>query len=88
MQTQDMFTPRFELVAAVARVPIGEMIRNPSDLKMPGEVADVSCTRSVRGLTSSATYAVPGAIPSQVYGNIAARGVKGIVLEAFGVGNM
>ena len=31
---------------------------------------------------------VPGADPRQTYGDLASRGVKGVVLEAFGVGNM
>ena len=76
-------------------MPIGEILRLTPDLKMPrnsgGCVFQVSTRElvsKVRGLTSSTTYAVPGAIPSQVLGDLAARGVKGIVLEAFGVGNM
>ena len=31
---------------------------------------------------------IPGSDPRQMYGDVAARGVKGVVLEAFGVGNM
>lgn len=31
---------------------------------------------------------VPGSDPRLAYGDLASRGVKGIVLEAFGVGNM
>lgn len=31
---------------------------------------------------------VPGSIPRMAYGNLSERGVRGVVLEAFGVGNM
>ena len=31
---------------------------------------------------------VPGCDPRSAYGDLAARGVRGVVLEAFGVGNM
>ena len=31
---------------------------------------------------------VPGSDPRKMYGDLYARGVKGIVLEAYGVGNM
>jgi L-asparaginase/Glu-tRNA(Gln) amidotransferase subunit D len=31
---------------------------------------------------------VPGSDPRIAYGDLAERGVKGVVLEAFGVGNM
>lgn len=31
---------------------------------------------------------VPGSNPQQAYGDVVSRGVRGIVLEAFGVGNM
>ena len=31
---------------------------------------------------------VPGCDPKKAYGDLAGRGVRGIVLEAFGVGNM
>ena len=31
---------------------------------------------------------IPGVDPRTAYGDVAARGVKGILLEAFGVGNM
>jgi L-asparaginase/Glu-tRNA(Gln) amidotransferase subunit D len=31
---------------------------------------------------------VPGADPREGYGDLYGRGVRGIVLEAFGVGNM
>mmetsp|Transcript_30021 Transcript_30021/g.77023 ORF Transcript_30021/g.77023 Transcript_30021/m.77023 type:complete len:196 (+) Transcript_30021:1393-1980(+) len=31
---------------------------------------------------------VPGSDPRKAYGDLAARGVRGVVLEAFGVGNM
>jgi L-asparaginase/Glu-tRNA(Gln) amidotransferase subunit D len=31
---------------------------------------------------------VPGCDPRTAYGDLAARGVRGVVLEAFGVGNM
>jgi hypothetical protein len=31
---------------------------------------------------------VPGSDPRKAYGDLAARGVRGVVLETFGVGNM
>ena len=31
---------------------------------------------------------VPGSDPRQAYGDLYGRGVRGVVLEAFGVGNM
>lgn len=31
---------------------------------------------------------VPGSNPQHAYGDVVSRGVRGIVLEAFGVGNM